>query len=121
MKQQYKYSLSYPDSIKIQEELHKKREAIADILAQNIKMTEKEVMSTVNKLVYEQAEKTNTSVYDICFTTIPDLMFNFPDAIAVTLRPVEFDFDHDDGYWKEKYYALKQKVQSIIDTKEDEL
>jgi hypothetical protein len=33
---------------------------------------------------------------------------------TITLKPIQFDFEHDGGYWRNKYYELKKKIQEII-------
>lgn len=37
----------------------------------------------------------------------------------IRLVPIEFEFEQGPGYWKGKYFRLKQKLQELIDNRED--
>ena len=133
MNKSFKYKLSYPDSKKFLDEASKKDRAIEKLLYNGPYETKKQATAAVNKLVYETAEKMGISVYDLCFQTIPE--WGTPDidvkdcresmtqdiifTQTLKLAPVEFDFEHDDGYWKKKYFAIKAKMQAIIDSEEE--
>lgn len=88
----------------------------------------KKVVSDVNKAVFELAEKKGMSVYDICFRTAPveePLEPKFSENGRITMEgqinlvPIEFELEKGPGYWKGKYYRLKEKLQELIDNKED--
>lgn len=132
MDEPIKYKLSYPDSQKMLNEVLKKYRAIDKLLYDCQYETKKQATAVVNKLVYETAEKIGISVYDLCFRTIPeygtpeidikeykDMTQNMTFTQTLKLIPVEFDLTHDGGYWKKKYFALKAKMQELIDEKED--
>lgn len=135
MEKSFKYILSYPDSKYMLDEALKRDMAIESLVNDSFAYeTKKQANAAVNKLVYDTAEKKGISVYDICFRTIPewgtpeidvkdhkDILrqdVNFTQTLK--LVPIMFDFEHDGGYWKKKYYALKAKMQEIIDQKEEE-
>ena len=133
MDKAYKYQLSYPDSKKVLDEALKKDRAIEELLYNGLYETKKQATAAVNKLVYETAEKMGISVYDLCFRTIPEwgapefdakdyesMKHDFSFTQTLKLAPVEFDFEHDGGYWKKKYFALKAKMQGVIDSKDEE-
>ena len=113
-----KYTLSYPDSIKILQESCKKDEAIRSLMQRSMDYNEETLLHTINKLLFETAEKTGTSLYTLCFNTIPDLEYK-DLATTIRLSPVEFDFEHDGGYWKNKYYDLLNKMQIVINEEEE--
>lgn len=120
MKQRKTYKLSYPDSIKILKESLKKDQAIRLIEEQLLDATHEQILKAVNKCVIENAERLGTSVYNICFRTVPQVGYGGSDSMDITLVPVEFDLTHDGGYWKGKYYSLLKKVQSVIDNETTE-
>ena len=73
------------------------------------------------------------SLYDICFTTVPEVYFPAPkivDAkslamekeynICIRLTPIEFEFEKGPGYWKNKYLRLKEKVRDVIDNDDEQ-
>ena len=112
-----KYILSYPDSLRLTQEEAKKHDAIRKMLDSAITGSKEQLMRAVNKCVYDNAEKLGVSIYDLCFHTIPECEI---EGLLTTIRltPVEFDLTHDGGYWKEKCYALKKKMQEVIDSKD---
>lgn len=90
------------------------------------------VTSDVNKAIYEMAEKQKCSIYDICFHFMPvesefrtdidnkdPLNQRYTISSEIKLVPIEFEFEQGPGYWKGKYFRLKQKLQELIDNKED--
>lgn len=134
MDKAYKYQLSFPDSKKVLDEALKKDRAIEELLYNGLYESKKQATAAVNKLVYETAEKMGISVYDLCFRTIPEwgtpecdvkdykdpMKQEFSFTQTLKLAPVEFDLEHDGGYWKKKYFALKAKMQGVIDSKDEE-
>ena len=75
---------------------------------------EKQLIKSINKCLYETAEKMGVSLYHLCFHTVPE--YEYEGIItSIKLAPVEFDLIHDGGYWKQKYYELKDKMQETID------
>ena len=115
------YKLSYPDNKKLLEESCKKNEAIRvlanELYESNINQTTK----AVNKLLIETAERMGVSLYDLCFHTIPELGApKWNDDMTtcsqeISLVPVEFDLTHDGGYWREKYFRLKDRMREAMD------
>ena len=92
----------------------------------------KEATSQVNKAVFEMAEKEGCSIWDICFHFIPEYSYVTPQFKElekhtpviqtegyVRLVPLELEFEKGPGYWKNKYYRLKEKMREIIDDKND--
>lgn len=114
MDQRKMYVLSYPDSKKLLDEALKRNHAIENLMQNVWTGTLGQLTKTINKLVYETADKNGMSIYDLCFNTIPDF-----DGENITLVPINYDLTHDGGYWKEKYFKLKKKMQEVIDNKED--
>lgn len=104
---------------------------ISDIIDRNICKTREEANKRLNKLVYDMAEENGKSIYDICFNTVPDYEYvnklepsdgtfpaRFIGEMRVKLRPFEFDFTSG-NYWKKKYFRLKEKMQELINNKDD--
>lgn len=91
----------------------------------------KKTIETVNKKVFELAQEKGVSVYDICYHFVPKIeppKYNsvgegVEERVEITqevkLVPLEFEFEKGPGYWKGKYYRLKEKMKSLIDNKED--
>ena len=108
-----KYTLSYPDSIKILEEANKKDDAMRRLMEDMLEDNQERLIRAVNKCLYETAEQQGISLYHLCFHTIPTTEYKGMTC-SVRLAPVEFDLTHDGGYWKQKYFELKNKIQDII-------
>lgn len=114
--------LSFPDSIKLIKEAIKKEKAIDELVLNNVCEEREAAVKAVNKLLFDIAEKQNVSLYTLCFNTIPNYKreWNMEKNMiewAITIDPIPFDFEHDGGYWKNKYYELKKQIQEIIDAK----
>ena len=84
--------------------------------------------SHLNKQVYELAERQGVSIYDICLQYMPQMsepQFSHTDDGTVTyeqdmrLVPMPFEPDKGPDYWKEKYCRLKERMQELIDDRED--
>lgn len=127
-----KFKVDYLNSKKLISRSVEISRKIEDIVHYQICKTSDEATKQVNKLVYELAEKSGKSIYDICLSTIPDYQyvnkFEPGDGVhpakslvemRVVLKPLEFDFEKGGGYWKKKYFRLKEKMQELIDNKED--
>ena len=120
-----KYTLSYPDSKKLLEEYCKKNEAIRMIANELYESNMAQTTEAVNKLLVESAERMGVSLYDICFHTIPELGApRWSDDMKactqeISLVPVEFDLTHDGGYWKQKYFRLKERMMELINNIEE--
>lgn len=83
-------------------------------------------IKAVNESLIKAAQTTGASLYDICLRTIPVISTRMEDTddrhsliYEVRLQPIQFDFTHDGGYWKERYYNLKNKMQELIDNKDN--
>lgn len=123
MKQKVRYTLSYPDSKKILDEANMRTDAIRKLADEMFKHNIEQTRKAINKLLFETAEQLNVSLYHLCFHTIPEVgPVEWDDDMkacqqTISLSPVEFDLTHDGGYWKEKYYDLKNKMRDLIDNK----
>ena len=123
MEPKVRYTLSYPDSKKIVEESFKRDEAIRKLSGNMFDYNIEQTRKAINKLLFETAEQLNVSLYHLCFHTIPEVgPVEWDDDMkacqqTISLSPVDFDLTHDGGYWKEKYYDLKNKMRDLIDNK----
>ena len=106
--------------------------SINDLIMNGYDKSREKVISDVNKAIYEMAEKQKCSIYDICFHFAPvesevrteydnkdPLNQRYTMSSKIQLVPIEFEFEQGPGYWKGKYFRLKQKLQELIDNKED--
>ena len=84
--------------------------------------------SHLNKQVYELAERQGVSIYDICLQYMPQMsepQFSHTDDGTVTyeqdirLVPMPFEPDKGPDYWKDKYCRLKERMQELINDKEE--
>ena len=82
----------------------------------------------LNKQVYDLAERQGVSIYDICLQYMPQMsepQFSHADDGTVTyeqdirLVPMPFEPDKGPDYWKDKYRRLKERMQELINDKED--
>ncbi len=121
--------LSFPDSVRLSNELSKKHKSMLDIM-RDTGLCGVDVIGKVNDVLYELAKKSGRSLYDICFTTEPVIgpaEFDYSRfketgecncAYNIILKPIMFDFEHDGGYWKNKYFELKKQMRELIDKNE---
>ena len=87
----------------------------------------KQQRSHLNQQVFDLAERQHVSVYDICLKYMPE--YGEPkidlggDSVNMTqevrLVPMPLELEKGGGYWKDKYYRLKEHLQELIDDKED--
>jgi len=84
--------------------------------------------SHLNKQVYELAERQGVSIYDICLQYMPQMSepkYNHTDDGTFTyeqdirLVPMPFEPDKGPDYWKEKYRRLKERMQELMNDKEE--
>lgn len=84
--------------------------------------------SHLNKQVYELAERQGVSIYDICLQYMPQMsepQFSHTDDGTVTyeqdirLVPMPFEPDKGPDYWKDKYRRMKERMQELINDKEE--
>lgn len=84
--------------------------------------------SHLNKQVYELAERQGVSIYDICLQYMPQMsepQFSHANDGTVTyeqdmrLVPIPFEPEKEPDYWKEKYRRLKERMQELINDKEE--
>lgn len=84
--------------------------------------------SHLNKQVYDLAERQGVSIYDICLQYMPQMsepQFSHADDGTVTyeqdirLVPMPFEPDKGTDYWKEKYRRLRERMQELINDKEE--
>ena len=91
----------------------------------------RDATSQVNKAVYEMAEKQGCSIWDICFSFVPEYSTDnvnfyvdgtdkvFTAAGSIKLVPLKLEFEEVPGYWKGKYFQLKKEIQSVLDEEGD--
>ena len=92
------------------------------ILERNINEVLKEEKSSLNKMIFDFAENSGATVYDICFNFVP--RYSEPDykndngtftfEQYIKLVPLAIEFDKDPIYWKSKYNRLKERLQELI-------
>ena len=123
--------LDFLDSKELLAHTSKVRRQMDEILERSIFESREQEIKAINKLVIETAEKMGCSVYDVCLTTFPEVKYKYPyleqsrtDVICtvdatVELVPTLLNLGQGPGYWKKKYYALKEKMQQIIDSKDE--
>lgn len=77
------------------------------------------------------AEKQGRSIWDICFSFVPEYSTDnvnfyvdgkdkvFTSANTIKLVPLKLEFEYGPDYWKSKYFQLKKKIQSVMDEEGD--
>ena len=125
--------LSFENSKRLLDRGLEIHDILNDIVRNGIRESDKILRSEVNKMLYDLAEKRGVSLWDLCFHVVPRVKMDTPEFADVTklppsctvkygivLEPLEFEFEKGPGYWKGKYYALKDKMRSVLDSKDDE-
>ena len=87
----------------------------------------KQQRSHLNREVFNLAEQQGVTVYDICLRYMPqyaepqiDLSGDHVNMTQeVRLVPMPLELEKGPGYWKGKYFRLKERMQELIDSKED--
>ena len=83
-----------------------------------------------NRLLYEFAGKNGMSLHDVCMHYMPvyDFKTNMFDKdgrctpsldVDISLEPMPLDLEHGPGYWKDKYFKLKERMQKSINDDDD--
>ena len=123
-------SLSFENTRRLLERKSKVRDKLMNLVYDGICDSIKDATSQVNKQVYEMAEKQGVSIWDICFSFVPEYSTEMPEYDyermgqftvkgIVKLVPLELEFEKGPGYWKNKYLRLKEKIQNIINEREE--
>ena len=116
--------------VKVDETLQQRAEMLTLHAANEQLISEimREQRSHLNKQVYELAERQGVSIYDICLQYMPQVsepQFSHANDGTVTyeqdirLVPIPFEPDKGPDYWKDKYRRLKERMQELINDKED--
>jgi len=106
---------------------HYPKDMLADWLRDDVF---KGVRSKTNQLLYEFAEKHEMSLHDVCMHFMPkyDYKTEMFDAegrcapsfnVDISLEPMPLDLEQGPGYWKGKYFKLKEQMKSLIDSRDD--
>lgn len=124
-------SYSYENSKRVLNLSLKMHDIINDIYMRGYRESLEKVTSEVNRKIFELAESRCVSVYDICFNYMPREKFfevkkedsnnslKYTIQADIDLVPIHFEFEKGGGYWKDKYYRLKEKLKKIVDNKND--
>ena len=84
----------------------------------------KKLIELTNGVLIKTAEQTGMSLYDLCLTTKPVYEYDVEwdeekgcanNVTTVTLKHIDFELVKGPGYWKGKYYKLKEEMQKLID------
>lgn len=102
---------------------------MADHTDQLISEILRQQRSYLNKQVYDLAERHGVSIYDICLQYMPQMSEPHFSPIGIDgtvtyeqdirLVPMPFEPDKSPDYWKDKYCRLKERMQKLINDKED--
>lgn len=90
--------------------------------------TKEQLRSELNKALYEMAEESKISLYDLCFNVVPrmkaiqptienleDLKASqFKCEYALELEPLELQLDKGPDYWEVKYRKLKADIEKLL-------
>lgn len=117
----------YLDSLELLHHSTKIDSQIRDILYRGLYESREKEIEAINKLVFDAARESGVSVYDICLQTYPDVEYSYPVVsqgeasvnAVVTLRPIVLNLGQGPGYWKKKYFRLKEEMQDLLDKKDD--
>jgi len=88
----------------------------------------KEATKIANAYLYEIAERDGISLWDLCYQVAPDIQRvmrkdengDFSFGLIVNFIPLKLEFEKGPDYWEAKYNQLKEKMQAIIDGKEED-
>lgn len=98
--------------------------------------SERELTRRANKALYEMAEQSGRSLWALCYQVIPqwtpvgspldDVRVDERDVTLtmewqLELIPLRVDWQHGEGYWEKRYNELKQRMQQLIDERDDDV
>ena len=125
--------LSFDDTLRLMDRKRQVHDRLEKLVFDNVFDSIKEANDKVNKAVYEMAERNGCSIWDICFSFVPEYSFVEPQLKIegrddffiraegfVKLVPLELELTKGPDYWEAKYNQLKAEMQAVIDGKEEE-
>ena len=91
------------------------------------KEVQRHLYSQLNKKVYDLAEAQGVSIFDVTLQFMPrfsePIIINNGEHIrfeqVIDLIPIPLELEKGPGYWKGKYYRLKERLQELINNKDD--
>jgi hypothetical protein len=103
------------------------KDILADWLRDDVM---KGLRNKTNQLIYEFAEKHEMSLHHVCMHFMPKYGYKTEifDAegrcvpsfnVDISLEPMPLDLEQGPGYWKDKYFKLKEQIQKLVDDKDD--
>ena len=103
------------------------KDILADWLRDDVM---KGLRNKTNRLLYEFAEKHDMSLHDVCMHFMPkyDYETEIFDAegrcvpslnVGISLEPMPLDLEQGPGYWKGKYFKMKEQMQALVDSRDD--
>lgn len=126
--------LSYENSQRLQTRQNQINSDLMYYVEEGFRESKEQLRSEVNKKLFEMAESSKISLYDLCFQVVPRMraiqprienyedlrMSQFKAEYELVLEPLVLDFEKGPDYWQVKYNKLKAKIRELID-KVDEL
>ena len=120
--------LSYKNSQRLLTRQHQIADDLKYYIEKGFRESEEELRSEVNKKLFEMAESSKISLYDLCFKVVPrmkaiqptienleDLKASqFKCEYALELEPLELQLDKGPDYWEVKYRKLKANIEKLL-------
>lgn len=120
--------LSYKNSQRLLTRQHQIADDLKYYIEKGFRESEEELRSEVNKKLFEMAESSKISLYDLCFKVVPrmkaiqptienleDLKASqFKCEYALELEPLELQLDKGPDYWEVKYRKLKADIEKLL-------
>jgi len=109
---------------------------LTDYVSRMTGESERELTRRANKALYEMAEQSGQSLWSLCYQVMPqwtpvgsalDGMRTDEQGVTLTMEwqleliPLRVDWQHGGGYWEKRYNELKQRMQKIIDRRDDDV
>ena len=120
--------LSYKNSQRLLTRQHQIADDLKYYIEKGFRESEEELRSEVNKKLFEMAESSKISLYDLCFKVVPRMKAiqptienledlnasQFKCEYALELEPLELQLDKGPDYWEVKYRKLKADIEKLL-------
>ena len=120
--------VSYENSQRIISRRNQIESDLEYYISKGFRETKEQLRSELNKVLYETAEASKISLYDLCFKVVPrmkaiqptiehleDLKASqFKCEYALELEPLVLQLDKGPDYWEVKYRKLKADIEKLL-------
>ena len=111
--------VSYENSQRIISRRNQIESDLEYYISKGFRETKEQLRSELNKVLYETAEASKISLYDLCFKVVPRMKAIQPtiehlEEYALELEPLVLQLDKGPDYWEVKYRKLKADIEKLL-------